>query len=655
MLLEEDAPKIGMSPFFCGRRVRDQVDVSLVQQWLGICESQHGNSCGMVSGKFALCPKPPRDMEVIDMHNMCLVSAPEQCRYLALSYVWGKVEMLQTTTENLATLMHPGGLESRLHDLPLTVRDTFNLAKALGFEYVWVDTLCIVQDDMNSKHRQIAQMDKIYYFAMLTVVAFAGHDANRGLPGLSPSSRKKRQHVEEVQGLKLCVPLPNHLATGEENSARWSTRGWTYQERRLSRRILCFSETQVSFQCQYDFYCEDTHIEGAGRASQYYKPATNSPSSKTLAVRFGLAHNWNMYADTVLTYTQRNLSFEYDRLNAFLGIVGVFQRSFRCSLFNGLPMILIHFALLWQTLDPTSRRLTTFSPRSGSESFPRCLPSWSWVGWTGPVCIGPEPLYLVILPEIRIYTYDRRNAFRPIEDTYAIPNLESLWFGNRKILTSTGLPDESAHFPSPPDPVDMPAPTGTDSTEADTAVPLVTANHYFLYFRTTYSSNYFSIKGTMLTTSLPSHDTISVYTGRSFQTFWITDPAGNHAGTIRLTPKQASYYGTRENRTTETPPAEFIVLSRTNQEPYLNIGYHGARGRNLGQEWFQFDDRMWEWKDMCLLNVMLVKAVGDTGGTGDDDVEKNFLAVERIAVGVIHQDAWAAGGPRRRYIKLGWR
>jgi hypothetical protein len=657
MLLDEDAPKIGMSPFFYARRVRDQVDISLIQQWLDICENEHGKTCGTVSGRFALCPERPRDMKVIDVRNFCLVSAPENCRYLALSYVWGKVEMLQTTTENLAALMCPGVLESKLHDLPLTVRDTFHLAKALGFEYLWVDTLCIVQDDMNSKHRQIVQMDKIYYFATMTVVAFAGNDANRGLPGLGPSSRKHSQHVEEVQGLKLTVPLANHLATGVDNAALWSTRGWTYQERRLSRRILCFSETQVSFECQYDFYCEDTHIEGAGVASSYSRPGIHSPSSRTLVVSLHLEHDWSLYVDTVFTYTQRTLSFEYDRLNAFSGIAAVFQRSFRCSLFNGLPMILFHWALLWQTLDPTSRRITTFSPRSGSESFHRCLPSWSWIGWTGLVCAGPKPLFLVILPEIRIYTYDQRNGFRPIEDTYAIPNSESLRFGNRKILISTDLPDESAHFPSPLDPVDMPAPTGTNSTEAAPAIP---ANHYFLYFRTTYSSDFFSIEGTTLTTSLPSHNIISAYAGRSFLTFWITDPVGNHAGTIRLTPMQASHYGTRENRTTETAPAEFIVLSRANQEPYLNVGYHVARSRSSGQEWFQFDDQVWEWKDMCLLNVMLVKAVGNSGGgssggssSDDDDDEKNFLAVERIAVGVIHQDAWAAAGPRRRFIKLG--
>src|SRR5436305_4765449 len=213
--------------------------------------------------------------------------------------------MLQTTTENLATLMCPGSLESKLHDRPLTVRDTFQLAKALGFEYLWVDTLCIVQDDMNGKHSQIAQMDRIYYFATLTVVAFAGQNANRGLPGLGPSSRKNSQHVEEVQGLKLTVPLPNHLATGIDNTAPWSTRGWTYQERRLSRRILCFSETQVSFECQYDFYCEDTHIEGAGVASRYHGPMLQSTSSTTLDIRIGVEHTWPVYADTVFTYTQR--------------------------------------------------------------------------------------------------------------------------------------------------------------------------------------------------------------------------------------------------------------------------------------------------------------------------------------------------------------
>lgn len=589
---------------------------------------------------------------MIDVHNLCLVAAPEKCRYLALSYVWGKVDMLQTTTENLASIMCPGGLESRLHDLPLTVKDTFHLAKVLGFEYLWVDALCIVQDDMNSKHHQIAQMDKIYYFATLTVVAFAGHDANRGLPGMGPSSRTVSQHIEEVQGLKLTVPLANHLATGVDDSAPWSNRGWTYQERRLSRRILCFSETQVSFECQSKFYCEDTHIEDAGMASYYTRIGTTSVTSKTLKVSFHLAQDWTLYADTVFNYTQRTLSYEHDRLNAFLGVVGVFQRSFPCSFSNGLPMCLIHFALLWQTLEPTSRRITRIFPRSEWESFPRGLPSWSWVGWTGPVCAGPDPLLLVVLPEIRIYTYDQRNGFRPIEDTYASPDRQSVWFGKGGILARTDLPDESADFPSPLDPADMTAPTGTEGTEAVTALPPVTSDHYFLYFRTTYS-NFFSIKGTTLATSPPSLEIISVYNGRSFLTFWITDSAGSHAGTIRLTPTQASYYGAVENGTTETAPAEFIVLSRINQEPYLKIGYHVAREKGLGQEWFRFDDRVWEWKDNCLLNVMLVRAVDSIGSGDDNDAEKNFLAVERIAVGVIHQDAWAAGGPQSRFIKLG--
>lgn len=64
----------------------------------------------------------------------------------------------------------------------------------------------------------------------------------------------------------------------------------------------------------------------------------------------------------------------------------------------------------------------------------------------------------------------------------------------------------------------------------------------------------------------------------------------------------------------------------------------------------QFDNRVWEWKDMCLLNVMLVKAVGgDDKGNGDS----NSVTVERIGVGVIHEDAWAAARPARRFVKLG--
>ena len=66
MLLDEDAPQIGQPPFFYARRVRDQVDVSLLRKWLDICESQHGERCGRASGRFALCHERPRGMNVID-------------------------------------------------------------------------------------------------------------------------------------------------------------------------------------------------------------------------------------------------------------------------------------------------------------------------------------------------------------------------------------------------------------------------------------------------------------------------------------------------------------------------------------------------------------------------------------------------------------
>jgi len=403
---------------------------------------------------------------------------------------------------------------------------------------------------------------------------------------MQPSSRKSGQHIEEVQGLKLTVPLANHLSTGVDKVAPWNTRGWTYQERRLSRRILYFSETQVSFSCQYDFYCEDTRIEGAGAGSWYYRPGNNSPSSKTFSILFNFEHNWRLYVDTVFTYTQRTLSFEYDRLNAFAGLAEVFQRSFNCSLFNGLSVILFHWALLWQTLDPTCRRNTTFPKRSEFELSSRCLPSWSWVGWTGLTCAGPDLTLNTIKPEIRIYTYDQCNGFRPIEDVYAIWNSEDHWLRYRKRLANDGLTDESAHFPTPIDHVDVPAPTRENSAGTATTVPPVTQNHYFLYFCTTYSSTFFSITGTTTVTPVQGHNLLSTHAGRSFLTFWVTDPAGNHVGTVRLTQRQVSHYINENHEGSAKWIPEFILLSRTRKEPYLDVGYNVARSRGLGQEWF---------------------------------------------------------------------
>jgi hypothetical protein len=79
------------------------------------------------------------DLLLLDTHDMCVVKAPDSCRYVALSYVWGQTRFLLLTTENQPILECPGSLEDR--EIPRTIREALSLTKMLGERYPWVDAL----------------------------------------------------------------------------------------------------------------------------------------------------------------------------------------------------------------------------------------------------------------------------------------------------------------------------------------------------------------------------------------------------------------------------------------------------------------------------------------------------------------------------------
>jgi hypothetical protein len=95
-----------------------------------------------------------------------------QCRYIALSYVWGETNDFTLNSENISSFVKPGGLNSHFsNDLPRTIRDAIIVTREIGERYLWIDSMCIQQDDIPEKREQIELMDWVYGHATLTIVA----------------------------------------------------------------------------------------------------------------------------------------------------------------------------------------------------------------------------------------------------------------------------------------------------------------------------------------------------------------------------------------------------------------------------------------------------------------------------------------------------
>jgi hypothetical protein len=144
---------------------------------------------------------------------MCISQAKRSEVYLALSYVWGNVTQLMASKTNILDLMQDNALVSQRHSnlIPRTIRDAIGLVPLLGERYLWVDSLCIIQDDEVFKHDQINAMAAIYSNAALTIVAAEGDSAEAGLRGIVGVSepRDKMQSIFSLDDDNLFVHSPS--------------------------------------------------------------------------------------------------------------------------------------------------------------------------------------------------------------------------------------------------------------------------------------------------------------------------------------------------------------------------------------------------------------------------------------------------------------
>ena len=350
----------GSEEQFLGRIVdASTIDIFQLQRWLAIC--QHGHQgCRNASNDSAMDSLLSNNsFRLIDVDRQCIVSAEAQ-PFLALSYVWGTERFSRTTKATLDAVMQPEGLKSV--QLPPTVAEAMHLTKLLGYKYIWVDALCIVQDDQEDWFDMAAVMDSVYALATLTICA-AGGDAYFGIRGLKQGGRNFQQAIARYsEDVQLMITRPaEHFV----ERSQWNTRAWTFQERICSRRSLIFVDDRVFFQCRQSVMCEDITMEHDALLEEW------SLETKDALGRLLLGNPVRQYTKCVQLYTQRKVTFPQDKLIAFSAIERLLSQSMNTGFQTGLPTSYFDFALLWtpsQDLGNSSKRLSEF-------------PSWTWAGW----------------------------------------------------------------------------------------------------------------------------------------------------------------------------------------------------------------------------------------------------------------------------------
>ncbi|KAF3003587.1 hypothetical protein E8E13_006800 [Curvularia kusanoi] len=354
--------KEGLDEQYLGRLVdASAIDISRLQQWLTVCQNGH-QGCHVAPNSPAMDRlSSNRSFRLIDVDKECIVSAKTQ-PFLALSYVWGTTAFATTKSGNIDTLMQPGGLKVETW-LPRTIRDAIHLTRLLGYRYLWVDALCIIQGNKDDWASNAIVMDAVYERAALTICAAGGQDSTFGIRGLTRGSRKFQQAIvrysKEVQ-LMITRPAEHFV-----ERSQWNTRAWTFQERICSRRGFIFVNDRVFYQCRQSVMCEDITMEHDALLEEW------SLETRDALGRLFLENPIRQYTKYVQLYTQRTLTFSRDRLPAFSAIQALLCERMNTAFRMGLPTSYFDFALLW-TPSQSHGELSMRNPK---------YPSWTWAGW----------------------------------------------------------------------------------------------------------------------------------------------------------------------------------------------------------------------------------------------------------------------------------
>ncbi|KAF3003341.1 hypothetical protein E8E14_001569 [Neopestalotiopsis sp. 37M] len=217
----------------------------LARLWLDCC-SQHE-----VCGAQENTPLPTRLIEVPSDSKLPLriyTSRKEsRGKYVTLSHCWGSKLPFISQSQNIEQLAQ--GFE--MGALPPSFQDAVIITRALGFTYLWIDALCIIQDDPEDWARESAAMTQVYHNATLMIAASAASDSSSGI--LKRTNLNRSPALGTDNNLLWQSPTTERCIEAEEPLGR---RAWPFQEDLMAKRILLFKEQQMIWDCSACVYTE---------------------------------------------------------------------------------------------------------------------------------------------------------------------------------------------------------------------------------------------------------------------------------------------------------------------------------------------------------------------------------------------------------------
>lgn len=354
-----------------------------MNHWYTQCRTIHSHCNKEVTSAIPAVHYPTRllDLGSDDISAIRLVDSKDEqpvSPYVTLSHCWGHGAVTKLTTQNMAVLKQSVSLES----LPKTYQDAIKITRQLRVRYLWIDSLCIIQDSADDWRREALTMTDVYSHAICNIAATWASSPDDECFAPRDTSRLDPCYVDVIdrEGVNFtCLLVDNYLWADSITEAPLNSRAWVVQERVLPRRTLHFAKDQIFWECREESACEMYHrgippscLEGPTsrlfRVKRVMEMSENSNMLSTMTDPQWLQRQHSLWRHIVESYSATKLTKASDKLVAISGLAKKLQTRLKTDYIAGLWRTNIPYHLLWCCQGP---RLP--NPRKEYRA-----PSWSW-------------------------------------------------------------------------------------------------------------------------------------------------------------------------------------------------------------------------------------------------------------------------------------
>jgi hypothetical protein len=382
------------SEYQCGDAVPRGTDfnsyVSTIRNWLESCTKHRCQP--HVSSQPLQLPTRILDLHGSDGNTIQLIEtrSTEPAPYVALSYCWGNGSLPKTNKHTPLPQSH------LVTSLPPSFQDAIRLTRALGTRYLWIDSLCILQDSRSDWESESSKMLQYYSGAFLVLAASRAASPAHGFLGTrNPCAMISPRHSaaaaeNSVVFRRFSQHLVFDLNAHSTTCAPLDTRAWAMQERLSARRVVHFYDDEMVWECKGATWCE------CGKLSQNNQFLESGVLSLKMRVSQAVTagarsrgEGFRAWADLVEHYTRCELTQDADKLPAIGGLARMFSSGGKLGRYvAGMWEGALWRCLLWRVEGGnTARRPRTY-----------VAPSWSWAGLVGQVnwkCVKEYRLEIV--------------------------------------------------------------------------------------------------------------------------------------------------------------------------------------------------------------------------------------------------------------------